>query len=65
MRGPWELTVSPDSFVILVIAEGSGSIAWGDGQSQEVKAGECFLLPATLGSCTLDGELTVLRSLVP
>ncbi|ASS68880.1 MULTISPECIES: type I phosphomannose isomerase catalytic subunit [unclassified Paenibacillus] len=65
VRGSWQLPVSADSFVILVIAEGQGSIAWGEGQSQAVKAGECFLLPATLGSCELDGEMTVIRSLVP
>ncbi|MGU3473477.1 type I phosphomannose isomerase catalytic subunit [Paenibacillus sp. D51F] len=65
VRGSWQLAVSADSFVILVIAEGQGSIAWGEGQSQAVKAGECFLLPATLGSCELDGEMTVIRSLVP
>ncbi len=65
VRGSWQLAVSADSFVILVIAEGQGSLAWGEGQSQAVKAGECFLLPATLGSCELDGEMTVIRSLVP
>jgi len=65
VRGSWELATSADSFVILVIAEGQGSIAWGEGQSQAVKAGECFLLPATLGSYELDGEMTVIRSLVP
>lgn len=59
-----ELATSSDSFEILVIAEGEGSIAWGN-QQQVIKAGECFLLPATLGSYTLDGKLTVLRSVVP
>ncbi|OXM17251.1 type I phosphomannose isomerase catalytic subunit [Paenibacillus herberti] len=65
VRGPWELSTSADSFVILVVAEGSGSISWGEGESQSVKAGECFLLPATLGSYSLGGEMTVIRSLVP
>ncbi|MCM3749860.1 class I mannose-6-phosphate isomerase [Paenibacillus pasadenensis] len=65
VRGALELSTTADSFVILVIAEGSGSIAWGEGEAQDVKAGECFLLPATLGSYTLDGDMTVIRSLVP
>ncbi len=64
VSGPWALSTAPESFVILVIAEGEGTLSW-DGGSQAVKAGECFLLPATLGSYELDGQLTVLRSELP
>lgn len=62
-----KLTTSADSFEIIVVAEGTGSIAWGTDQqqAQQIKAGECFLLPATLGDYTLSGDLTVLRSVVP
>jgi len=55
---------SPDSFVILVIAEGDGRLSWEEGE-QPVRAGECFLLPATLGRYELSGSLTVLRCSVP
>ncbi|MBP3965730.1 class I mannose-6-phosphate isomerase [Paenibacillus sp. DLE-14] len=64
VRAPWKLTTTPESFVILVIAEGTGSLSW-DGGTQAVKAGECFLLPASLGSYELDGSMTVLRSVTP
>jgi mannose-6-phosphate isomerase len=62
--GSSKLTTTPDSFVILVVAEGTGSLNW-DGGSLPVKAGECFLLPASLGSYELVGKLTVIRSFVP
>ncbi|WP_020617666.1 type I phosphomannose isomerase catalytic subunit [Paenibacillus daejeonensis] len=64
IAGSTSLRVPSDSFVILVIAEGSGSLEW-EGGSQDVKAGECFLLPATLGQYVLDGQLTVIRSELP
>jgi len=62
--GSTTLTTSEESFEILVIAEGEGEISWFGGH-QSIKAGECFLLPATLGNYTIEGELTVLRSVVP
>ncbi|MCR8657885.1 type I phosphomannose isomerase catalytic subunit [Paenibacillus endoradicis] len=58
------LATSKDSFEIVVIAEGTGTISWGDEQ-QELATGQCFLLPATLGEYTLYGNLVVLRSVVP
>lgn len=64
VRSPAANITSSSSFVILVIAEGSGTIKWADGM-QNTKAGECFLLPASLGKYELDGSMTVLRSVVP
>lgn len=64
VRAPWQLSTTPESFVILVIAEGSGTIGWNGGE-QAAKAGDCFLLPASLGGYTLDGSMTVLRSVTP
>ncbi|SFJ00398.1 mannose-6-phosphate isomerase [Paenibacillus sp. UNC496MF] len=64
VRAPWKLSTTPESFVILVVAEGAGTLSW-EGGKQDVKAGECFLLPANLGGYELDGELTVLRSVTP
>ncbi|MFC4601706.1 type I phosphomannose isomerase catalytic subunit [Cohnella hongkongensis] len=64
VRGPWSLSTTPDSFVIVIVCEGSGTIGWESGLV-DAKAGDCFLLPANLGGYTLDGSMTVLRSLVP
>lgn len=64
VRGEWQLSTSPESFVIVIVCEGEGTIGWPEG-SVHAKAGDCFLLPATLGAYTLDGEMTVLRSRVP
>lgn len=61
---PWSLSTSPGSFVVLIICEGQGTLTWAGG-SEELKAGQCFLLPANLGSYTLDGACTVLRSVLP
>lgn len=62
--GAWNLATTPESFTILVICEGSGTMSWNSG-SMEYKAGQCFLLPANLGSYTLEGQATVLRSYLP
>ncbi|RKP53879.1 class I mannose-6-phosphate isomerase [Cohnella endophytica] len=64
VRGQWTLSTSEESFVILIVCEGSGSIGWPSGLV-DAQAGDCFLLPANLGQYTLDGSMTVLRSLVP
>ncbi|MGG1514210.1 type I phosphomannose isomerase catalytic subunit [Paenibacillus oryzisoli] len=63
--GPrWELSTTADSFVILVVAEGSGMLQWADGEIA-AKPGDCFLLPANLGSYALEGGMTVIRSYLP
>lgn len=64
VKGPWKLTTTEDSFTILVMCDGEGTLSW-DGGSQAYKSGQCFLLPANLGSYTLEGNSTVLRSYLP
>ncbi|PUA40673.1 mannose-6-phosphate isomerase [Paenibacillus elgii] len=64
VEGNWPLQTSPESFVIHIICEGTGSIRWADGELN-VKPGECYLLPASLGSYSLEGSMTVLRSYLP
>lgn len=62
--GEWKLSTTPESFTILVIADGEGTLSW-DGGTTELQGGQCFLLPANLGDYTLDGEFTVIRSYLP
>lgn len=64
VEGNWPLQTSPESFVIHIICEGTGSIRWAYGELN-VKPGECYLLPANLGSYSLEGSMTVLRSYLP
>ncbi|RUS45442.1 type I phosphomannose isomerase catalytic subunit [Cohnella sp. AR92] len=64
VNGSWKQETSPESFDIVIVAEGTGSIGWGSDRIG-AKAGDCFLLPAPLGAYTLEGSLTVLRSRVP
>jgi mannose-6-phosphate isomerase len=64
VEGPLSLSTSPESFVILVIADGEGQVRYSGGEL-DAKAGQCFLLPATLGDYELSGSMTVLRSVVP
>lgn len=63
VNGPWALSTTADSFDILIVCDGSGTIGWPSGQVDAI-AGDCFLLPAVLGAYTLDGAMTVLRSRV-
>ncbi|WP_028593109.1 type I phosphomannose isomerase catalytic subunit [Paenibacillus assamensis] len=60
----WALSTTAESFVILVICDGTGTLSWQQG-SIEFRSGECFLLPANLGSYSLEGSCTVLRSVAP
>jgi len=62
--GSWTIGSFPDTFSILIVAEGEGALAWADGD-MPLSAGDCVLLPANLGDCGLSGRLTVLRSRLP
>ncbi|MEC0172937.1 type I phosphomannose isomerase catalytic subunit [Paenibacillus graminis] len=64
VNGEWSLSTTPDSFTILVVCEGSGQLTW-EGGSQPYSAGECYLLPSTLGAYGIEGHSTVLRSYLP
>lgn len=64
LNGSWSLSTSADSFVILMVCEGNGSIHWQE-ESLNLKAGECILLPAQLGDYRLEGQATILRSYLP
>lgn len=63
-EGNWQLATSPESFTILVVCDGTGSLDW-QGGSLPLARGNCFLLPADLGEYALNGSMTVLRSYLP
>lgn len=62
--GNWPLQSFPDTFSILITAEGEGTLSWADGELPLV-TGDCVLLPANLGDYALSGRMTVLRSRLP
>jgi mannose-6-phosphate isomerase len=62
--GGVKLATTGESFVILIAADGSGTLRW-DGGELPVAPGDCFLIPANLGAYGIEGKLTVLRSRVP
>ncbi|MDQ1911685.1 class I mannose-6-phosphate isomerase [Paenibacillus sp. GD4] len=64
VEGSWSLQTTPESFLIHIICDGTGTIRW-DGGEVPVKPGDCYLIPANLGAYTLQGSMTVLRSYLP
>lgn len=64
VKAEWPLTTSEDSFAIIMVCEGSGSLQWKE-EALPANAGDCFLIPASLNEYTLNGQMTVLRSYLP
>jgi len=64
VNGAWSLSTSADSFTIVVVCDGQGTLSWDNG-SIDYTSGQCLLLPANLGAYKLDGQSTVLRSYLP
>jgi mannose-6-phosphate isomerase len=64
VNGTWHLSASEESFVIHVVCDGQGTLAWDDGVLS-LTSGACVLVPASLGEYALHGEMTVLRSRLP
>jgi mannose-6-phosphate isomerase len=66
LHGPVAWRSDPERFHLLVMTKGEGLLSWG-GEVEEVRAGQAWLIPATLGSYIVDGtpELEVLRVWVP
>lgn len=63
-EGVFHNETSSDSFQLLVVASGEGNLQWED-DSLELQPGASLLLPANLGSYTIEGKMTVLRSYLP
>lgn len=64
VEGSMKLYTPSHSFVILIIAHGEGRLIYEDGE-MSAKAGECFLLPAGMGTYELIGNMSVIRSMAP
>lgn len=60
----WQGMVSSESFQSLLCIEGEGRLIHPSG-SYRVKSGQCFFLPADLGSFILEGQLQLLQISLP
>jgi mannose-6-phosphate isomerase len=52
-------------FAILVVAEGSGSMHYGDGDPLPLRRGDAVLMPWVAGECQLEGELVAIACRPP
>jgi mannose-6-phosphate isomerase len=52
-------------FAILVVAEGSGGLHCGDGDSIQLRRGDAVLVPWVAGECQLEGELVAIACRPP
>ena len=57
----WSDCSNEEKFFILTCVDGCGTIE-GDGFSEEVKIGDSYLIPATLGDYIVKGNLAVIKS---
>lgn len=64
ISGKADETADGSRFYIYVFTEGEGTINYG-ADSLNVKAGESVLIPAALGSYTIEGNFKALKSYVP
>ncbi len=58
-EGAWAQSTTPDSFQVVMVLEGEGSIGWA-GASEALRPGAAVLVPADLGSYTLEGSMRTL-----
>ena len=57
----WSDCSNEDKFFILTCVDGNGTIK-GEGFSEEIKMGDSYLIPATLGKYVVKGNLSVIKS---
>lgn len=53
-----------DSFLILIVTKGKGSLLDNEGNSQQLIAGDTLLVPATTSALSIEGNVNVLTSYV-
>jgi mannose-6-phosphate isomerase len=54
----------PARFFLFTVVKGSGALYWGKGR-EAMKKGDSLLIPAALGTYTLEGRFELLKSYVP
>lgn len=64
LENEWSLAANSESFTLLVVCDGTGTLHWGE-HELVLRTGDCFLLPAGSGEYRLSGEATLLRSYIP
>ena len=58
----WSDCSNEEKFFILTCVEGNGIIASGEKYTEEIKMGDSYLIPATLGKYQLRGNVSVIKS---
>lgn len=62
---PWLNRAFTDTFTIMLVCEGKGTLSWHRDDEFMLQAGACLLLPAGENNYTIQGNMTVLRSYLP
>ena len=57
----WDDCSNEEKFFILTCVDGNGTIE-GNDFSEEIKMGDSYLIPATLGTYAVRGNLSVIKS---
>ena len=61
VENQWSDCSNEEKFFILTFVEGNGIIE-GEGFSEEIKMGDSYLIPATLGKYVVKGNIEVIKS---
>ena len=61
VESEWADCSNEEKFFILTCVEGNGTIE-GEGFSEEIKMGDSYLIPATLGKYVVKGNVEVIKS---
>ena len=62
IESEWADCSNEEKFFILTCVEGNGTIE-GEGFSEEIKMGDSYLIPATLGKYVVKGNVEVIKKL--
>ena len=58
----WSDYSNEEKFFILTCVEGNGVIASGENYTGEIKMGDSYLIPATLGKYSVTGNVKLIKS---
>ena len=60
VKRSYSFIVRDDSFQVILCIDGNGTVS-ADSGKYDIKKGDCFFLPASMGDCTLRGSLSILK----